>query len=562
MEQGSEFSADWRYVTSASLLIRNIQDGYLAPYGLGFSSRASDGIHSQAGFRIPLVRGSQIGYQAGKFIEPMSEIGFPVSVVFQDEFRWESSIESTNKEIGYIRHTFPMIKGSFKVGFTNALYMEKFRKWIDDTELRPFSYAMDGCFIEPSLEAANERNLLTPDIESDSSVVPEPVLKLFESEERWQCAVEMVLGVAKTLEQIEFAATLMSGDPGTGSNSSSSVRALGSLFLTNEGKNSSFVDVFCHLLLDIPAPLRFGPLTLFEKSDLIEKTLKQLGPSNAEKSFFEDLLHHVREDVGLSQIALNGISPELQGLVIFLSNNSSLAEVLKLVPESFPDLDPLAISVCAFFVGLRWRRTRFPSTLYFPALRSAHVRQISSVPLRPEENYIRQAIEVSRSGTGLMIAGEFFSPPTEMYVWNLPTNSRILLKLDKSIKTMSSVDWIAAKDPKDFKTAKETSVFRPKKGYEVEVVNSIHFALAKSVFRITLFLNRDLERYLEERTCIEIKCVGEIYLHTPQGLEKVKNPVISIIDFVRHNKNKNAKTRLIAEIRNGLQRSKIGLDSR
>ena len=74
----TKFGLNWRYVTSASLFIRHLRAGYVAPSGLNSYLPEIKEPNELAGFRVPLLRGTQVRCQAIKYFDPGSEIGFPV----------------------------------------------------------------------------------------------------------------------------------------------------------------------------------------------------------------------------------------------------------------------------------------------------------------------------------------------------------------------------------------------------------------------------------------------------------------------------------------------------
>ena len=105
MIEENEFGSNWRYVTSASMLIRHLRDGYVAPSGLNSTIKQIEDPNFQAGFRVPLLRGTQIRYQAIQYFDPGSEIGFPVSIEFT-EFTESTSGFATQKQNIYINGGF------------------------------------------------------------------------------------------------------------------------------------------------------------------------------------------------------------------------------------------------------------------------------------------------------------------------------------------------------------------------------------------------------------------------------------------------------------------------
>ena len=491
MVEENEFGSNWRYVTNASMLIRHLRDGYVAPSGLNSTIKQIEDPNFQAGFRVPLLRGTQIRYQAIQHFDPGSEIGFPVSIEFTEFAESTGGFAPQKQDILYQRRVFPLTSGQYKVGFPNLMSLEKFVNWMNDSELRPFLHKDSHFFVDYDLvRECHPLDLYTPQIVSDTELAPQGLLEFFENEERMQCAVEMVLGVARTREQLGLAAGVIGEDMPVGETNTEILIRSFSRFLLHKPGDESFIKVFCDELLKMASPMRLGPLNLVEKSELIEKTMKILGPSNPNTTFFEDLLHHVRVDLGLSMIDASILTPDLQGLVIFLGNNSSLDEVLKLTPETFPDLDPLAISVCAFFTGLRWRRTKFPSSSHFNPLRNAHISQCISIPLDDINRFRRRKIEVKILSNGIEIEGEVFTPPIEMYVWRFQPNVKVLVKSGRTTQSLVGVGFIAVGNRKDIKSAKFVKILRPKLGNESSILNSINFTKKKSGLVLNLFSNR------------------------------------------------------------------------
>ena len=546
----------WCYVTSASSLIQSIEDGFIAPFGLSTSSGYQKDSNDRAGFRIPLVRGSQIGIQASYFIAPLSEIGFPVSVVFNDEISKDEHREIEQSEIRYVQQIFPLIKDSFTIGFQDAGCMEKFKKWMDDSERRPYSFVKDQCFIESSIQTKSDLDLLTPDIESNGELVPEEVLTSFDREQRLQCAIEMTLIVAEKKSQWEFAAALMSGSAAAIPNRAN-LHGSFSGFLNGEGNDADFVHVLSELLLELPSPRTRSPISCVEKSEIIEKTWKRLGPLHSDAKFFENLLHHVREDVGLSQMESSATSPELQGLLVFLSNNASLTDVIKLTPDSFPDLDPLAVSVCAFFAGLRWRRSRIPSTAHISVLRSANIRELAKFPLRIEADYVRRNLGVEILETGLIIEGEFWSPLADMCVWRFESNVKLVVKTGRTTQMLTDVGFIVVGKRTDIKSAKFVKIFRPHPGNESTILNSINFTKKKSGVGLALFSNRSIGKHLEERSGLELKCVANVYFDSKGDIQRLVKPVVTIVDCEPDFFREVYKITLITKIRNKFSSEKI-----
>jgi len=527
----TKFGLDWRYVTSASLFIRHLRAGYVAPSGLNSYLNEIKEPNELAGFRVPLLRGTQIGYQAIQYSDPGSEIGFPVSIAFKTLPEMPGELVSQGQEIYYARRVFPLTAGEFEVGFPNKMSLEKFKNWMKDTELRPFLSSDNQLIIDPDLvRKCPPVDLLTPPIESDSEQAPESLLKLFENEERMQCAVEMVLGVASTQEMRLLAAGVISeGNPSGESRTEDLTRSF-SRFLRHEADKESFIEVFCDQLLKIASPMRSSPLTLDEKSELIEKTSKILGPSNSNAEFFKELLHHVREDIGLSMVDTSIVTPDLQGLVIFLSNNSSLDEVLRLTPEVFPDQDPLAISVCAFFTGLRWRRTRFPSGSHFGALRGAHISQIVKIPLDGTSKFVRPKIRVKvLSDEEIEIEGEVYPPLPQMYMWRFHSPINLLVKSGRAIQIFTDVKFVVVGDRKEIKSAKSVKISSLRSSNESEIRNIINVTKKKSVYKLSLFGNKLIDKHIEERNGLEIKCSANLYFGLKEGTQKLVQADVTIV---------------------------------
>jgi hypothetical protein len=558
MVEENEFRSNWRYVTSASMLIRHLRDGYVAPSGLNSTIKQIEDPNFQAGFRVPLLRGTQIRYQALQHFDSGSEIGFPVSIEFTEFAESTGGLAPQKQDILYQRRVFPLTSGQYRVGFPNLMSLEKFVNWMNDSELRPFLHKDSHFFVDFDLvRECHPPDLYTPQIESDKELAPQGLLEFFENEERMQCAVEMVLGVARTREQLGLAAGVIGEDTPVGETNTEILSRSFSKFLLQTPGDESFIKVFCVQLLKMESPMRLGPLNLVEKSELIEKTMKILGPSNPNTTFFENLLHHVRVDLGLSMIDASILTPDLQGLVIFLGNNSSLDEVLKLTPETFPDLDPLAISVCAFFTGLRWRRTKFPSSSHFNPLRNAHISQCISIPLDDTNGYRRRKIEVKILSNGIEIEGEVFTPPIEMYVWRFQPNVKVLVKSGRTTQSLVGVGFIAVGNRKDIKSAKFVKILRPKLGNESSILNSINFTKKKSGFVLNLFSNRLIDKHLEERSGLEIKCSESLYFDSKEGTIKMVRPVVTIVDFEPTSIKEGHKMTLITKVRNVFSREKI-----
>ncbi len=103
----TKFGLNWRYVTGASLLLRHLRAGYVAPSGLNSLLNSIEEPNELAGFRVPLLRGTQVRYQAIQYFDPGSEIGFPVSIAFNNFPEVPVEIESQGQEIHYARRVFP-----------------------------------------------------------------------------------------------------------------------------------------------------------------------------------------------------------------------------------------------------------------------------------------------------------------------------------------------------------------------------------------------------------------------------------------------------------------------
>ena len=526
----TKFGLNWRYVTSASLFIRHLRAGYVAPSGLNSYLPEIKEPNELAGFRVPLLRGTQVRCQAIKYFDPGSEIGFPVSIEFNTLPEISGELVSQGQEIYYAKKVFPLTAGKFKVGFPNKMSLEKFKNWMKDTEHRPFLPSDNQFIIDRDLDPKHAEGSLTLDFEYDSEQAPESLLKFFENEERMQCAVEMVLGVASTPEMRLLAAGVISeGNPSGVSKTEDLTRSF-SRFLRHEADKEGVIEVFCDLLFKMASPMRPSPLTLDEKSELIEKISKILGPSNSNSEFFKELLHHVREDIGLSMVDTSTVTPDLQGLVIFLSNNSSLDEVLRLTPEAFPDLDPLAISVCAFFTGLRWRRTRFPSGSHFDALRVAHISQIVEIPLDGTGKFIRPKIRAKvLSDEEIEIEGEVYPPPPQMYMWRFQSPNNLLVKSGRAIQIFTDVKFVVVGDRKEIKSAKSVKIWRPRSGSESEIVNSINFTKKRSVHQLILFGNKSIDKHIEERNGLEIKFSAGLYFDSKEGPQKLVQADVTIV---------------------------------
>lgn len=120
-------------------------------------------------------------------------------------------------------------------------------------------------------------------------------------EERLQCAVEMCLQIAEDNLQWTCLEGLISETVG-GADLPASLVDLQRVRVNQPIVEHSLISVVSQALLAMPYCRRSTPMSIFEKSDLLEKVKHVFTSGDPERSIIDEILHIVRSDESLRQI--------------------------------------------------------------------------------------------------------------------------------------------------------------------------------------------------------------------------------------------------------------------
>ncbi len=292
--------------------------------------------------------------------------------------------------------------------------------------------------------------------------------------------------------------------------------------LNYPGSKHSLILVVSQALLEMPYCRRSSPMSIFEKSDLLEKVRLAFPSGDPERSIIDEILHIVRSDESLSQIQLRPVAPEVQGLILFLGHNDSPSRVLELKKDDFSGLTSEGLMIAAFMVGLRFRRQALASSQVFVPFRDVQILKVvailnGSTPPEPAE--------VRRDGKHVFINNVGFMRRSRFFVLQVPQSNLVVYGGTKQdFSKFGRVKLIAIKDLSSIGSLKIKQLPIPNRNFSDNILKSISFENFK-LGKIRVFNNRRLlDSYFEYEKFLEVKFKGEVWVHEEgESTTKLKN---------------------------------------
>ena len=329
-------------------------------------------------------------------------------------------------------------------------------------------------------------------------------------EERLQCAVEMCLEIAEDNFPWMCLEGLISETIGD-SNLPAPLVDLQRVRLNYPGSKHSLILVVSQALLEMPYCRRSSPMSIFEKSDLLEKVRLAFPSGDPERSIIDEILHIVRSDESLSQIQLRPVAPEVQGLILFLGHNDSPSRVLELKKDDFSGLTSEGLMIAAFMVGLRFRRQALASSQVFVPFRDVQILKVvailnGSTPPKPAE--------VRRDGKRVFINNVGYMRRSRFFVLQVSQSNLVVYGGAKGdFSKFGRVKLIAIKDLASIGSLKIRQLPIPNRKFSHYILESISFENFK-LGKIKVFTNRQLlESHFDLEKFLEVKFKGEVWVH-------------------------------------------------
>lgn len=343
-------------------------------------------------------------------------------------------------------------------------------------------------------------------------------------EERLQCAVEMCLEIAEDNLQWTCLEGLISETVGD-ANLPASFNDLQRVRVNQPIVEPSLISVVSQALLEMPYCRRSSPMSIFEKSDLLEKARLVFPSGDPERLIIDEILHLVRSDESLSQIQLRPIAPELQGLILFLGHNDSPSRVLELKKDDFSGLTSEGLMIAAFMVGLRFRRQTLASGQVFVPFRDTQILKVVAIlnGATPPGS-----AEVRREGKSLFINNAGYMRRSKFFVLQVSQSNLVVYGGAKGdFSKFGRVKSIAIKDLSSIGSLKIKQLPIPKRDFSDNILKSISFENFK-LGKIKVFTNRQLlDSYFDSEKFLEVKFKSEVWVHDDgESPTKLKNTIL------------------------------------
>ena len=343
-------------------------------------------------------------------------------------------------------------------------------------------------------------------------------------EERLQCAVEMCLEIAEDNLQWTCVEGLISETVGDADLPASLVD-LQRVRVNHPRVEHSLISVVSQALLEMPYCRRSSPLSIFEKSDLLEKVRLAFTSGDPERLIIDEILHIVRSDESLSQIQLRQVAPEMQGLILFLGHNDSPSRVIELKKDDFSGLTSEGLMVAVFLVGLRFRRQTLPSSQVFVPFRDTQILKVVAIlnGSKPPE-----PAEVRREGKRVVINDASYLRRSRFFVLQVSQSNLVVYGGSKGdFSKFGRVKSIAIKDLSSIGSLKIKQLPIPKRDFSDNILKSISFENFK-LGKIRVFTNRQLlDSYFDSEKFLEVKFKSEVWVHDDgESPTKLKNTIL------------------------------------
>ena len=345
-------------------------------------------------------------------------------------------------------------------------------------------------------------------------------------EERLQCAVEMCLEIAEDELQLTCIEGLVSETVGE-SSLPASLLDLQRVRIGQVITQNSVVSIVSKALLDKAYCRRSSPMSIVEKSDLLEKVRIGFSQDDTARLIIDKILELVRFDESLSPLDLKAIEPELQGLILFLGHNDSPSRMLELRRTDFDGLTSAGLMIATFMVGLRFRRQTLQSGQVFVPFRNTQILKVVAIL---NGSSPPDSAQVRREGDNVFINNVRYERRSRFFAFEIPLNNLVVYAGVKSdFSKFARVKLIAVKNLSSIGSIK--IIERPfmKDNLGTKFFKNINFEDFK-LNKIRVFKNRPLlESDFNSEKCLEIKLKSDIWIYEQdESPTKLKNVLLQI----------------------------------
>jgi len=370
---GDDIWSEWVLVVTESQLCEAVQVGY-------FGSTDESGRPGDISEDLYLSRGTDLERLSQEVTNRDSQLGLPVQIQWSRDYLNRLFPNPTRDQVRMkLRKVLPLTFGLYNVKLASSdrlALIQAFlpaadvgRKFLEPTRSAPTSpvqFAPSDSMI--TQKGANDA--------SSSQTIPTRWEDV-EREERLQCATELVLEVAEVTSQLEFAAELI-GKPAEHVHLSDDFKSI--VRFRHGDIHSDLIPevLISNYLLTAPCETRLSPLTQGEKLEILKQLLSSTSLDTFDRGLLTTIEAHISADESIGRLKFDQANTWLQAFVMLLLHSESPAKV-KSIDRNFHKVELHAISLCAFFVGLRFKRDRFPFDSIFLPLRSFHNMKIANI---------------------------------------------------------------------------------------------------------------------------------------------------------------------------------------
>ena len=517
---------EWRFVTTESDLRELLQRGYVG----GDSSHHWYASAGELFEPVVLHRGLAIGSRASGVVNPGSEIGQPVTLSWKselfDNIPHEKFLISGDR--AEVHALLPLAAGLFRIGYSSVERIDVVKNFLSTDADRGFiSLMTTNCHVESALaHMSREAPSLLEFVETGPWNIDPAVWAEAIREDRLQSATELMLACSRSSEQLATASAALADSPIAAPDEIQ--KELAEFRWSNGRVGQGLLTIVANHLLALEYRTSQSQLTQDEKSDLLLHCTTTVGKGHQLFGLLDELLHLVRSDESVGDLLERSTDPVVQGMIIFLNNNSSPGAVSQLEPSSFGDIDLRATSICGFFTGLRYRRHMMPISLAFEPLRGVDIltftEKVNGFPW-PTGITTRT---VSLNKEGAVIQGEKYAIPIALDTLTFsPGTISLLCKVKNDFVSLTQVEYIAVRSRRELKAVKESQVLRPKPESGAEILRNLHFFRnQKDNLLVQLFGGRSIDLLLESRPSIEMKFSGEVIVSSEKYVKRFNEPIL------------------------------------
>lgn len=553
--------SDWCLVCSESALKAALERGYFAPDEI---DEVEDSIRKEHR-GLTLVRGNRISFRAKAVQEPDLELGEPVSIRWKAEYL-EQMFPELKYEQGLQVEFFSglaLYSSGFKVGFARTgrriallTFLENRTdaeclvpseqidellrdREIDSSPLSPATPRFGGIRGAKSHKKQQPKVSSQPQILGLSSdenngglighskmpvlgreLVPVKILETLLREERLQCASELVLEVAENSEQLAFAAALAGASDHVRDQLANDLSALCKFRADKGVLGSPLVEAAQHII-GLEVERRFSPMVNEDKVKLLKLATKSWGVSGRDLEVLLHVLGLIEADESLGELDLSEMSSWVQGLVLFFMHSANPQRLLE-IDRGFYGVTPIAVSISAFLVGLRFPRQLFKSDSVFMPLRDLHVR--TAVEILNDKVDISKHIEIMPAEDTIDFGGKLYVPAREMQVLELD-KSKIRVEVSGGNRRMFVVSRLILPANSALPTLKRGTLSTYREdlyqadGAELRrFLDRFDFTKRGSRFIPSFFTNcEDNDHLFKEYVAVKMSCVGQVWLTSSSG---------------------------------------------